>query len=155
MNVISDYEDLFKVLNAFRIKYLLVGAYAVMYYTRPRYTKDIDIWIIPELNDVYKIHQALKEFGAPLKGIKAKDFTDTKMIYQIGVAPVRIDILFSLPGVSFKSAWKNKKRICYGKTSVFLLGQSDLIAAKKKAGRPHDQIDLESIKNFNNEFGKL
>ena len=146
MDVISDYEDLFKVLNAYRIKYLLVGAYAVMYYTRPRFTKDIDVWIIPRLNDVYKIHEALKKFGAPLKGIKAEDFNKEDMILQIGVAPVRIDIMLDVRGVSCQAAWKNKKRIRYGKTPAYILGEKDLIMAKKKAGRPQDKIDLENLK---------
>ena len=146
MNVISDYEDLFKILNTCRVKYLLVGAYAVMYYTRPRYTKDIDVWVISELNDVYKIYEALKEFGVPLKGIKPEDFKDNTMVFQIGVAPVRIDILMGLPGVSYKAAWRNKKRIQYGQTPVYVLGQMDLVTVKKKAGRPQDIIDLENLK---------
>src|SRR5262249_23491561 len=143
MNVISDYEDLFKTLNAYRIKYLLVGAYAVMYYTQPRYTKDIDVWLIPELNDVDKIYVALKEFGAPLKNLESQDFYDHTMIFQIGVAPVRIDLLMGLPGISAKVAWRNKKRIHYGKTPVYVLGEVDLVTVKKKAGRPQDIIDLE------------
>ena len=65
MDIHSDYEDLFKILNIEKIKYLIVGAYAVMYYSQPRYTKDIDIWIIPELNDVHQIYKTLKKFGAP------------------------------------------------------------------------------------------
>lgn len=146
MNVISDYEDLFKVLNAYKIKYLLVGAYAVMYYTQPRFTKDIDVWIIPGLNNVQEIYDALKEFGAPLKGIKPEDFKDRHMILQIGVAPVRIDIMTDLQGVPAPSAWRNKKRIRYGKTSVYVLGQKELRAAKIKAGRPQDEIDLEKLK---------
>ncbi|MBI5149515.1 MAG: nucleotidyltransferase [Candidatus Omnitrophica bacterium] len=146
MNVHSDYEDLFKVLNAYDIKYLLIGAYAVMYYAQPRYTKDIDVWIIPELNDVQKIYNALKEFGAPLKRIKPEDFNDNTMIFQIGIAPVRIDIMTDLPGVSAKFAWRNKKRIRYGKTPVYVLGKEELVVAKKKAGRPQDGIDLEKLK---------
>ena len=146
MNVISDYEDLFKILNAEKIKYLVVGAYAVMYYTQPRYTKVIDIWIIPGLNDTDKIYRALKKFGAPLRGINPEDFSDKSMILQIGVAPVRIDILLNISGVSAQKAWKNKKRIKYGQTPIYVLGKNDLIAAKRKAGRPQDQIDLENLK---------
>ena len=72
MDVPSDYEDLFKTLNACRIKYLVVGAYAVMYYAEPRFTKDIDIWVIPQMNDAGKIYEALKKFGAPLRGSSRK-----------------------------------------------------------------------------------
>ena len=145
MKVISDYEDLFKILNTEKIKYLIVGAYAVMYYSEPRYTKDIDVWIIPELNAVNNIYKALRSFGAPLKGLQPEDFNDKDMILQIGVAPVRIDILLSTPGISSPEAWKNKKQIRYGKTPVNTLGKKDLIKAKKKAGRPQDKIDLEKL----------
>lgn len=146
MDVPSDYEDLFKILNACRIKYLVVGAYAVMYYAEPRFTRDIDIWVIPQMNDVDKICEALKKFGAPLRGIKPQDFNDKRMILQIGVAPVRVDILLDIPGVSFQSAWKNKRKIRYGRTPVYILGKNDLIAAKKKAGRPQDKIDEENLR---------
>lgn len=146
MDVPSDYEDLFKTLNACRIKYLVVGAYAVMYYAEPRFTKDIDIWVIPQMNDAGKIYEALKKFGAPLRGIKPQDFNDKRLILQIGVAPVRVDILFDIPGVSFQAAWKNKRKIRYGRTPVYILGKNDLIAAKKKAGRPQDKIDEENLR---------
>ena len=143
--IFQDYEDLFKILNAFRIKYLLVGAYAVMYYAEPRFTKDVDIWIIPELNDNNKVFKALKAFGAPLKGLSSESFLDRKMILQIGVAPVRIDILLRIPGVSYRRAWKNKKKVKYGRTTVFILGKKELIDAKRKTGRQQDLIDIERL----------
>lgn len=146
MYVSQDYEELFKILNAYRIKYLVVGAYAVMYYTQPRYTKDIDVWIIPELNAPHKIHEALREFGAPLKGIKRGDFADKHMILQIGVAPVRIDILMNVPGISYQAAWLNRKKAQYGQSQIYLLDKQNLIAAKKHAGRPQDKIDLDKLR---------
>ena len=145
MDLSKDYEDLFKILNAYQIKYLVVGAYAVMSYTEPRYTKDIDVWIIPDLNNVNKIHDALKEFGAPLYGLDPEDFKDKKMILQMGVPPVRIDIMINLPGVSFAKAWKNKKKIRYNNTPIYVLGREELLQSKKKAGRPQDLIDLEKL----------
>ncbi len=146
MNVHSDYEGLFRILNAGKIKYLVVGAYSVMYYSQPRYTKDIGVWIPPELNDLKRVYEALKKFGAPLRGIKPEDFKDEDMILQIGVAPVRIDILLGISGVSAQKAWKSKKRIRYGQTPIYILAKKDLISAKKKAGRPQDQIDLENLR---------
>ena len=147
MDVHCDYEDLFKVLNDYRIKYLVVGAYAVMYHTQPRYTKDIDVWIITEMNDVHKIFAALKTFGAPLQKIEAEHFYDKTMIFQIGLAPVRIDIMTAVPGITFKTSWQNKKRVKYGQTPIYVLGKKDLIAAKEKAGRPQDKIDVENLRD--------
>ena len=143
--VSQDYEDLFKILNAYRIKYLVVGAHAVIFYTKPRFTKDLDVWIPPELNDQKKVYAALKKYGAPLKGISPKDFADKQMFYQIGVAPVRIDILMSVPGVSAKSAWKNRQKSSYGKASICILSKEELISAKKEIGRPDDLMDLRKL----------
>ncbi len=145
MDVCRDYEELFKILNGYKIRYLIVGAQAVIFYSEPRYTKDMDVWIPPELNKVESVFAALKEFGAPLQGLSPKDFKDKKIIYQIGVPPIRIDIMMGVPGISPKIAWRRKRRSKYGKTRIYLLDISDLIKAKKKAGRPQDKIDLENL----------
>lgn len=142
----SDYEDLFKTLNGYKIKYLIVGAYAVIYYTEPRYTKDLDIWIFPDLNDHQKVYDSLKKFGAPLQDIFPEDFQNRKMIYQIGVAPIRIDIKMDVEGLDFKKAWKNRKKIVFGKTPVHIVGLDDLLKAKKAMGRPQDLLDIQKLR---------
>lgn len=143
--VSQDYEDLFKILNAHKIKYLIVGAHAVMFYTEPRFTKDMDVWIPAGLNDADLVYKALKNFGAPLKNVKPGDFKDPKTIFQIGVAPVRIDVLTNIQGILVSNAWKNKIRSRYGKTPVYILGRYDLIKTKKAAGRPQDKLDLDKL----------
>jgi len=148
VEVCPDYEDLFKIFNSHGIKYLLAGGQAVIYYTEPRYTKDIDVWVIPEINDSDAIFKALKEFGAPLTDVSREDFSNKELIIQIGLAPVRIDILFDIEGVTFGHAWKNRKRVRYGKTSIFIMGLNDLIRAKKKAGRAQDVLDLEKLQKI-------
>lgn len=145
MEVSRDYEDLFKVLNAYKLKYLVVGGYAVIYHSEPRFTKDMDVWLSPNANGADDIYSALKEFGAPLKGFQPDDFLDKKLIYQIGVPPVRIDIMMSVPGLEFTSAWRNRRREKYGRTPIYLLGLDDLIHAKRSAGRPQDLIDLKKL----------
>ena len=148
METASDYEELFKILNACRIKYLVVGAHAVSYYAEPRFTKDLDVWIGPEINDPNRVFAALRQFGAPLSGMSPADFQDRKMILQIGVAPVRIDILMKVPGVSFLSAWRNRKKVRYGRTAIHVMGLTDLIKAKEKAGRPQDLLDLSKLRVY-------
>lgn len=145
MQVSKDYEDLFKALNASKIRYLVVGAYAVMNYTEPRYTKDIDVWVIPEMNDANKVYDALKKFGAPLSGISAADFKDKTMILQIGIAPVRIDIMIDVPGLNFEIAWQRRKKGTYGRASINILSKEDVIKAKTHASRPQDILDLEKL----------
>ena len=141
----SDYEDLFSTLNAYKIKYLVVGAHAVMFYSAPRFTKDLDVWIPAALNDPRRVHEALRAYGAPLKGIAPSDFQDTKMFLQIGVAPVRVDILAAVPGVSAEEAWKHRKRSRYGKTPINILGLGELIKAKRATARPQDKLDLSKL----------
>ncbi len=142
----SDYEDLFSALNTHKIKYLVVGAHAVMFYTEPRFTKDLDVWIPVALNEPQRVHRALKAFGVPLKGVAPEDFSDPKMILQIGVAPVRIDILMDVPGVSVEAAWRNRTKTRYGRTSIALLGRAELLQSKRASGRPQDKLDLKRLK---------
>lgn len=141
----SDYEDLFKTLNAYNVSYLVVGAHAVIFYTVPRYTKDLDVWIPAALNDPKRVYEALKAFGAPLKGITPEDFQNPMMFLQIGVAPVRIDILVDLPGVSAQEAWRHRKRSRYGKTPINILGLAELVKSKKAISRPQDKFDLAKL----------
>ena len=143
--VSRDYEDLFRTLNANKVRYFVVGAHAVAVYAEPRFTKDLDVWIPAALNDSRKLYKALKEFGAPLRGIAPDDFENPKMILQIGVAPVRIDLLMSLPGVSAQEAWRHRKRSRYGRTPVHVLGLGELIKAKRATGRPQDRLDLRRL----------
>jgi len=146
MDISSDYKDLFKTLNKHKVKYLVVGAYAVIFYTEPRYTKDIDIWVDPTLKNAEKLYKALGEFGAPLKDISTKDFANKKTIYQIGVAPVRIDIITSISGSIFTEAWKNRRKTKYADVSINIIGVKDLIRSKKKTGRPLDLNDIAQLK---------
>ena len=141
----SDYEDLFSTLNAHKIKYLVVGAHAVMFYSVPRFTKDLDVWIPAVLNDSQRVYDALKAYGAPLEGLTPRHFQDPKMFLQIGVAPVRVDILVDVPGLSAEEAWKHRRRSRYGKAAINILGIADLIKAKRAIGRPQDKLDLQKL----------
>ena len=148
MELSEDYKDLFRILNKYKVKYLLIGAYAVIYYTEPRYTKDIDISVSADIKNAEKVYDALKKFGAPLKGIKPVDFTDKTMVYQIGVAPVRIDILPGIKAINFESAWKKRKRIKFDDIPVNIIDKKNLTKIKKALKRPQDILDLEKLKSL-------
>ncbi len=98
-----------QLLNEFEVEYLIVGGYAVMKYGEPRYTKDLDVWVRNSPQNSLRILGALKKFGAPLEhdGITAETFTDKQVVYQIGIAPVRIDILTKITGTS--SLWTTSR----------------------------------------------
>lgn len=146
MRVPSDYKELLSALNKNKVRYLVIGAYAVTYYAEPRYTKDIDIWVGPDTQNAQRVYAALKEFGAPLKGITVKDFSNPKMVYQIGVAPVRADIMMGVSGVKFKTAWQHKKNVPFNGIKINIIGIKELIRIKEKTGRPLDAADAESLK---------
>jgi len=101
---------LLQLLNEFEVEYLIVGGFAVMKYGEPRYTKDLDVWVHNSPQNSVRVVEALKKFGAPLDhdGITAETFTKKQVVYQIGIAPVRVDILTQITGVQFPDAWKKR-----------------------------------------------
>ena len=145
-SVTEGLPRIISILNKHKVKYLIVGAYAVMYYTQPRYTKDIDIWVKPDSENAKKTYKALKEFGAPLRGISWEDFTNKKLFYQIGVAPVRIDVIMDLPGIDFDATWKRRVRSKYAGISINIMGIADLKKSKIATERPQDLLDLQKLK---------
>ncbi|MDZ7319558.1 MAG: hypothetical protein ONB11_10410 [candidate division KSB1 bacterium] len=135
-----------KTLNDCGVRYLVAGGYAVMYYTEPVFTKTIDIWVKPTPDNAKKVWQALAEFGAPLEQVSLADFCNKDLIYQIGVAPNRIDIMMDIPGVDFEKAWKKKSESHYGDVPIYILSLDDLIKAKTQAARDQDLLDLKNLK---------
>jgi predicted nucleotidyltransferase len=146
--VYRDYEELLRLLNAEGIKYLVVGAYAVMFYTEPRWTKDIDIWIDPSAPNAKKVWKVLKKFGAPVNsdGLTVEDLTNPVMVYQVGIPPVRIDILMNIGDISFSEAWGHKQSAPFGKEMINIIGLNDLIKAKTSAARRKDKDDIAKLK---------
>jgi nucleotidyltransferase DUF2204 len=140
-----DYKELLQVLNEFEVDYLIVGGFAVMKYGEPRYTKDLDVWIDNSPSNCIRVITALKKFGAPLDhdGITAETFSEKQVVYQIGIAPVRIDILTAITGVEFANAWKNRVPSTFFGVTVHFISQSDLEANKRALGRASDLEDLK------------
>ncbi|MFC7338944.1 DUF6036 family nucleotidyltransferase [Haloferula chungangensis] len=143
----SDFRDLLRIFEAEGVEYLIVGAYAVMHYTQPRYTKDIDIWLKPSRENSKRIAKAFHEFGVPMVEISREDFEKEGLQYLIGMPPSQIDFLTSLPcPFNFDEAWENREsRVTEGIT-IHFLGKSELITAKKIASRPQDLADLDEIR---------
>ena len=140
-----DYKDLLKLLNRHKVQYLIVGAYAVIYYAEPRYTKDMDIWVNPRIDNAQRVWKALKKFGAPLKGIQPEDFSKKGLVYQVGVAPIRVDIMMGIPGIEFAPAWKRRSFGSFEGVKVNIIGIDELIKNKKASNRKLDKVDLDSL----------
>lgn len=142
-----DFKELLRTFNDKTIEFLIVGGYAVMKYTEPRFTKDLDVWIRNSPENATKVYEALAEFGAPLQkdGLVPADFASDGTTYQIGVAPVRIDILTHISGVQFADAWTNRVTSTFFGIPVHFISLKDLITNKKAMGRSSDLEQLESI----------
>ena len=141
----SHFKDLLSALNDCGAKYLVVGGYAVMLYTEPRYTKDLDIWIEPSPDNAMRVFRALAGFGAPLAGIHVEDFAVPDLIYQLGVPPTRVDILTSITGVDFEEAWGRRKVAEFGDIQTKFISLGDLITNKRTTGRTTDLADCERL----------
>lgn len=143
-----DYKELLQRLNEFEVRYLIVGGYAVMKYAEPRFTKDLDVWVEDSAENSPRVFDALKTFGAPLEsdGITPATFTRGDLAYQIGIAPVRIDILTHITGVEFSAAWKDRVVGSLFGVPVQFISVSQLIANKQATGRSSDLEQLEHIR---------
>jgi hypothetical protein len=128
-----------------------VGGYAVMLYSEPRFTKDLDIWVDREGGNSERVFRALAEFGAPLSGIVPTDFSRADLIYQLGVAPLRINILTSINGVEFHAAWNRRKEASFGDTVATFIGRDDLLTNKRATARMSDLADCERLESETGE----
>ena len=145
MFVNSDFSDLLRLFNAKSVEYLVIGGYALIQYAEPRYTKDLDLWISTDPENASAVFQSLQSFGAPLKGLTQKDFSEDGFFYQMGRPPVRIDILMGIPGLIFEEAWERREIVWFEDLPVLFISRQDLKAAKRASGRPQDLIDAELL----------
>jgi len=139
-----DFKEILSIFNAHDVKYLVVGAYAVMKYAEPRYTKDLNIWVEASEGNSVKVYAALKEFGAPLFDLTGADFA-LDGFFQMGQPPVRIDIMMSIDGVRLGDAWLKRAVGDFDGITAIFIGRNDLLTAKEAAGRPQDLLDIDSI----------
>ncbi len=141
----SDFKELLSLFNDKKIKYLVVGGYAVIKHGAPRFTGDIDLWIDTETSNAEKVYAALVDFGAPVSTLTAKDFMAEGFFFQMGVPPNRIDILMSLKEMDFSECYNRKVISKLDIGEVPFISKQDLIQAKKIAGRPKDLADVHEL----------
>jgi hypothetical protein len=145
MKVEKDYEEFLGLFNKHNVKYCIIGAYAVAFYAKPRYTKDIDILVEPSKDNAQKILKVLEEYGFGELSLSLEDLTCEGNILQLGYEPLRIDILNKLEGFQFHDIWQNRVIGEYGSERVYFIGLEDLIRNKKQSNRPTDQIDIDLL----------
>lgn len=137
-----DFAEMLSALSEAGAEFLVVGAHALAAHSVPRATGDLDIWVNPTPQNVARVMSALHAFGAPLHGLTEADLTTPGTVFQIGVAPSRVDILTAISGVRFDEAWPNRLVLEIEGVPVTVLGRAEFIANKRASGRPKDLADI-------------
>ncbi len=140
-----DFKDLFSALSAAGARFIVVGAHAVMFYTAPRYTKDMDVWVEPSRDNAERVHHALAGFGAPMSDLSVDDLAIPGTIFQMGVEPNRIDVTTSIDGVEFSEAWLARAVSTYDGVPIAILGMAELLKNKRLVGRDQDRLDVAGL----------
>ena len=143
----SDYRDMLQGLLDQEVKFLLVGAYAMGAHGYPRATGDIDIWVECSAENSRRIYQCLVAFGAPLHEIDETTFVKPGVVFQIGVAPRRIDVITAISGVEFDQAYAQRQIVDIEGLSVPVLSRDDLVRNKRATGRDKDRLDADRLEN--------
>lgn len=146
-----DFRDILSEFTAARVDYLLVGAYALAAHGLPRATGDIDLWVRATPENAERVMSALARFGAPLADVVAEDFASPGVVFQVGVAPRRVDILTVIDGIGFEEAWGGRSEIEIDGLRVCVIGRGHLLRNKRASGRPKDLVDARWLENLENE----
>ena len=141
----SDYKDMLQVLLDNGVKFLMVGAYAMGVHGYPRATGDIDIWVETSAENSERVYRSMAAFGAPLHEIDETTFATPGIVFQIGVAPRRIDIITAISGVEFDDAYQQRQIVEIEDLSIPILSLDDLIKNKRATGRDKDRLDADQL----------
>lgn len=145
MSLNPDFRDALLCFNAERVEYLLVGAYALAAHGLPRATGDIDLWVRATPENATRVVHALVRFGAPAEQFGSDDFSHPGQILQLGVPPVRVDVITSIDGVTFDEAWPDRLMVSVDGIPVPIIGRAHLLQNKRTAGRPQDLADVARL----------
>jgi hypothetical protein len=143
----QDFKDLLVEFNARKVEFLLVGAHALAAHGHVRATQDLDIWVRPDVENAKRVINALRAFGAPLHDLTERDLSTPGLVFQIGVEPIRIDVLTAIDGVEFAEAWADRLILNFSDQPVAVLSRDHLIKNKLAAARTQDLADVERLEN--------
>jgi hypothetical protein len=144
----EDYREMLQALSDEKVRFILVGAYALAAHGYPRATMDIDIWVKPSPDNAEAVLRALRNFGASLHDLTKEDLQEEGTIFQIGVAPRRIDIITAASGLQFENAYQNSILVNIEGIGVRIPSVGDLIVNKKATGRTKDFADAEALESL-------
>lgn len=151
MRLDPDFKEFVERFTANEVRFLIVGGYAVAAHGLPRYTGDFDAWIWVSPDNATRVLRALNEFGFGSLGLTEADFNQENQVVQLGFPPHRIDILTSIDGVDFESAWRRRMTIELDGGPLSFIGLEDLLTNKRAVGRPQDLADVERLTHRTDE----
>ncbi len=146
MVISKDFKEFIKSLNEHKVRYLVIGGYAVAFHGHPRYTKDLDVWVSMDSNNIRNLIQALHDFGLSSLQLTEEDFQDPETIVQLGYPPNRIDLLVSIKGVGFDECYRSKQTYTIEGTKIDFIDLENLRKNKLATGRHQDLADLEKLR---------
>ena len=142
----ADWKEFLSLLNSHRVRFVVVGAHALAAHGQPRFTGDLDVLVEPTPTNAKRVLEVLRAFGFGGLKISQSDLDRAEMVIRLGQAPVGIDILTSISGVAFATAWKNRVRTTLGGVKIAVLSAADFVRNKRAAGRPKDLLDIELLR---------
>ena len=142
----SDYRDLIAEFNAHGVEFIVVGAHALAAHGHVRATKDLDVWVRPSADNAKRVIAALQSFGAALHDLSIDDLANPGVIFQMGVEPVRIDVLTAIDAVTFADAWSRRVETTFADQPAAVLSRQDLIVNKTAVAREQDVADVAWLK---------
>jgi len=145
-----DFKELLLAFNGHNVEYLIVGAHALAAHGHVRATKDLDVWVRPDQANAQRVLGALSEFGAPLSDLTEADLCRKDTVFQIGLPPVRIDVITDIDGVAFEEAWPDRLEIQFGGVPAFVISRHHLITNKRTSARLQDLADVQQLEILNN-----
>ena len=143
-----DFKELLLAFSAHDVEYLIVGAHALAVHGHVRATKDLDVWVRPEEANAHRVITALLAFGAPLSGLTVEDLSKKKTIFQIGLPPIRVDVITDIDGVDFGEAWPDRVETSFAGVPTFVLSRHHLIRNKKTSARLQDLADVQQLEEM-------
>lgn len=141
----QDFKELLALFNENKVEYLIVGGYALAIHGHPRYTGDLDIWVLSKTDNAERILKSLHAFGLESLQFQSEDFSTPNQVVQLGNPPLRVDLMTNIDGVDFDEAWKRRKMIELEGLLIPFISKVDLIANKKVTGRYQDLADVEKL----------
>ena len=147
-----DFKEMLLAFNAHGVEYLIVGAHALAAHGHVRATKDLDLWVRPEESNAQRVLEALSAFGAPASDLTVDDLSKKETIFQIGLPPLRIDVITDVDGVEFAEAWPERVETSFGGVPAFVISRHHLITNKKTVARLQDLADVQQLEAIDDGF---